>query len=423
MSNPPSLTPARAGGRAVVIAPDSFKGTIGASDAARRIAAGWASVRPQDRLRLLPMADGGEGTLDAFELAVPGATRMPVTVPGPDDRPVDTHWLLLPDGTGVVELAATSGITLLDRLRPLDAHTLGFGQAIAAALEHGVTRLLLAIGGSGSTDGGSGMLRALGAQILDSAGRPVPPGGRGLARLAAVELSGLRPLPPGGVLVLTDVTSPLLGERGAAAVFGPQKGASPEQVAELEEGLARWAAVVGDARTGAGVGTGVGTAGARASDGAAAGVGAGASSDVGAAAGAAAAEMPGAGAAGGTGFGLLAWGATLAPGADAVAEALGVPAAVRGASVVVTGEGRFDSQSAAGKVPGHLAALAADAGAQAMLVAGQIEAPTDGFTAVVSLTDLAGGRESATRDAAAWLERAGARLAEAYRPDEGGTTL
>ncbi|WP_241986517.1 glycerate kinase, partial [Cryobacterium fucosi] len=181
MSNPPSRTPARAGGRAVVIAPDSFKGTIGASDAARRIAAGWASVRPQDRLRLLPMADGGEGTLDAFELAVPGATRMPVTVPGPDDRPVDTHWLLLPDGTGVVELAATSGITLLDRLRPLDAHTLGFGQAIAAALDHGVTRLLLAIGGSGSTDGGSGMLRALGAVLLDSAGRPVPPGGRGLA--------------------------------------------------------------------------------------------------------------------------------------------------------------------------------------------------------------------------------------------------
>ena len=416
MSNPPSRTAARAGGRVVVIAPDSFKGTIGASDAARRIAAGWASVRPQDRLRLLPMADGGEGTLGAFELAVPGATRMPVTVSGPAGRPVETHWLLLPDGTGVVELAATSGITLLDRLRPLDAHTLGFGQAIAAALDQGVTRLLLAIGGSGSTDGGSGMLRALGAVLLDSAGRPVPPGGHGLARLAAVELSGLRPLPPGGALVLTDVTSPLLGERGAAAVFGPQKGASPEQVAGLEAGLARWAAAVGDARAGAEVGAADAGAGVGAS---AAAVGTGAA----AAPGAAAAEIPGAGAAGGTGFGLLAWGATLAPGADAVAGALGVPAAVRGASVVVTGEGRFDSQSAAGKVPGYLAALAADAGAQAMLVAGLIEAPTTGFTIAVSLTDLAGGRESATRDAAAWLERAGARLAASYRPDEFGTTL
>ena len=402
MSKPQSNAPAPSDGRVVVIAPDSFKGTIGASDAARRIGAGWEFVRPQDRIRLLPMADGGEGTLDAFELAVAGARRMPVTVRGPDDRPVDAHWLLLPDGTGVVELAATSGITLLGRLRPLDAHTQGFGQAIAAALDHGVTRLLLAIGGSGSTDGGSGVLRALGGVLLDSTGRQVPPGGRGLARLATVELAGLRPLPPGGAIVLTDVTSPLLGERGAAAVFGPQKGASPVQVAKLEAGLARWAAVVGDA--GAGRRAGVGTARAPAGGGA----------------GATAAGAAGSGAAGGTGFGLLAWGATLASGADAVAGALGVPAAVAGASVVVTGEGRFDSQSASGKVPGYLAALAADAGAQTMLVAGLIEAPTTGFTAVVSLADLAGSREGATRDAAAWLERAGARLAAAYRAAEVG---
>ncbi len=410
MSNPRSgaHAPAPAGARVIVIAPDSFKGTIRASDAARRIAAGWASVRPLDRLRLLPMADGGEGTTDAFELAVPGARRMPVTVQGPDNRPVHAHWLLLPDGTGVVELAETSGITLQDRLRPLDAHTLGFGQAIIAALDQGVTRLLLAVGGSGSTDGGSGVLSALGGVFLDSAGRPVPPGNRGLARLASVDLAGLRPLPPGGALVLSDVTSPLLGERGAAAVFGPQKGASPEQVAQLEAGLARWAAFVGDGRAGTRVGTATatGTAGA----GAAAGV------TVTAAVTAGAAGIAGSGAAGGTGFGLLSWGATLAPGADAVAAALGVPAAVAVASVVVTGEGRFDAQSVAGKVPGYLAALAADVGAQAMLVAGVIEAPTIGFAAAVSLTDLAGGQESATRDAPVWLERASARLAAAYRP-------
>ena len=359
----------------VVIAPDSFKGTASATEVARALCAGWQSVRAGDDLALMPMADGGEGTLDAFALAVPGATWMPVTVTGPDDRPVQTHWLLLPDGTGVVELANTSGITLLHPLRPLTAHSTGFGQAIAAALAHGVDRLYLALGGSSSTDGGLGALTALGATVLDSHGRPAASGGGALGDLTAVDLVGLPALPRRGALILSDVTNPLLGPSGAAAVFGPQKGADSTQIAELDAGLARLARLLPVDP-----------------------------------------ETPGAGAAGGTAFGLLAWGARLAAGSAAVGEALGVPAVVRSAAVVITGEGRFDAQSAAGKVPSYLAGLAAGAGARALLVAGAIDtdaldAHPHQFATAVSLTDLAGGTAAAMADPLRWLEEAGARLA------------
>ena len=225
--------------RRVVLAPDSFKGTASAADAAAALARGWRSVAPDDDLVEKPMADGGEGTLDAFAASMPGAERVPVTVQGPDDAPVDAAWLRLPDGTAVVELAMTSGITLLDPLRPLDAHTVGFGQAIAAALDDGATRLMLAIGGSSSTDGGVGALTALGAAFLDAQGRPIARGNRGIAELASVDLSGLRPLPPEGALILSDVTNPLLGPFGAAAIFGPQKGATPELIEAMDQHLAK----------------------------------------------------------------------------------------------------------------------------------------------------------------------------------------
>ncbi|KQO97055.1 glycerate kinase [Leifsonia sp. Leaf264] len=374
----------------VVFAPDSFKGTLGAADAAKALADGWASVRPADELRLVPMADGGEGTLDAFELAVAGARRVPVTVDGPDGRPVTASWLWLPAAAGhgptaVVELASTSGITLLDPLLPFDAHSVGFGQAIAAALDAGVDRLLLALGGSSSTDGGAGALAALGLQLSDAAGRPIRVGNRGLANLAAIDASALRPLPPGGAVILSDVDNPLLGERGAAAVFGPQKGATPSQVEGLERGLARWASQVA-----------ISTLPVRAD-----------------------APTPGAGAAGGTGFGLLAWGATIAPGAAAVGAALGLPAALAGASVVITGEGRFDHQSLAGKVPSYVLDAAGVASSSlggrppiaVALVAGAIEADATVFAASVSLTDLAGDSAAARTDPSRWLREAGARLA------------
>jgi glycerate 2-kinase len=360
-------------GSIVVFAPDSFKGSAAADVAARALAAGWLAERPGDEVVLRPMADGGEGTVDAFALAVPGARPMPVTVLGPDGRDVSTAWLLLPDGTGVVELASASGLTLLDPLLPREAHTYGFGQAIAAALDGGARRLLLAVGGSSSTDGGAGALAALGARFLDDAGQPVPLGGGGLERLAEVDFLGLRDLPPGGASVLTDVANPLLGELGAAAIFGPQKGASPEDVDVLDAALARLAALLPGVDPG----------------------------------------TPGAGAAGGAGFGLLAWGAALTPGSAAVATALNLADAVRGAALVVTGEGAYDEQSAAGKVPHHVAALAAAAGVPVALVAGRIGAPTGGFAHAVSLTDLAGSGAAAQADAPRYLREAGAALARA----------
>lgn len=358
----------------VLIAPDSFKGTIAAASAGAALARGWQSVRPRDEIRVLPMADGGEGTIAAFETAVPGSRRMAVTVTGPAGSPVEASWLLLPSGTGVVELASTSGIELLAAPLPLDAGTRGFGEAILAALAHGVTGLVLGIGSSASTDGGTGMLTALGARFTDAAGRPIRSGGRGLADVAEADLSGLAPLPPGGATVLTDVTNPLLGSHGAAAVFGPQKGADPSQVVALDAGLAKLAAVLTvDPAT------------------------------------------PGAGAAGGTGYGLLAWGAALAPGAAAVADLIGLPEALAEASLVITGEGSFDGQSASGKAPAHVAALAAVAGTAVALVAGRIgpDADLSAFAGTVSLTEVAGSAAAAMADPARWLAEAAGRFAMA----------
>jgi len=372
------------GERTVVIATDSFKGSIGAAAAADALREGWRAARPGDLVVCMPMADGGEGTLDAVARAVPAARRMPVAVRGPAGSEVQASWLWVPGGTAVVELANTSGIEQLrGRLRPLDADTFGLGEAIAAALRHGATRVVVGLGSSASTDGGIGMLTALGARFTDATGRPIRPGGRGLGALAAADLSGLAALPRGGVLVLSDVPNPLFGPDGAAAIFAPQKGATAVDVATLDAGLVRLAAVLGGAR--------------------------------GAAAAAADPASPGAGAAGGTGYGLLAWGAALRPGAPAVAELLGLAEAVAGASIVITGEGSFDAQSATGKVPALVAALAAEAHVPAALVAGRIAAAADlgGFAHAESLTALAGGPEAALADPARWLRRAGAALARA----------
>jgi glycerate kinase len=362
----------------VIFAPDSFKGSASATEVASALAEGWDSVRPGDELRLLPMADGGEGTLDAFELAVPESRRMPVSVTGPDGNELDAYWLLLPDGTGVVELASTSGLALMEALTPLEAHTLGFGQAIAAALDHGVIRLLLAIGGSSSTDGGAGALTALGARLRDTAGDVVPLGGGGLTSLASVDLTGLRELPTSGALVLSDVTNPLLGPLGAASIFGEQKGADAAQRVVLEGGLHRLAALL--------------TAAVPSVN----------------------ASVPGAGAAGGTGFGLLAWGAKLASGSNAVGEALGLPREVSRADVIVTGEGRFDAQSASGKVAGYVASLPRQPHASVLLVAGSVEAPTAAFAQVRSLSELAGGVSPALANPSHWIREAGASLAASF---------
>lgn len=363
----------------VVLAPDSFKGTITAADAAAALEAGWAQIDAAAEFVHRPMADGGEGTVAAFAAAVPGARRMPVTVEGPTGAEIDTSWLLLPpstdaeSGTAVIDLASTSGIELLDALRPWDADTTGFGQAIAAALEHGVSRVVVGIGSSASTDGGTGMLSALGARFLDASGAPVARGARGLADIASVDLSRLRPAPD--VRVLTDVTNPLVGPRGAAAVFGPQKGLdSITAITSVDQGLGDLAALLGlDA------------------------------------------DLPGTGAAGGTGGALVVWGGVLAPGAAEVAELIGIADAIAEADLVITGEGSYDGQSGDGKVPSFIASLAAESGARALLAAGRItsDADTSLFAASASLTDLAGSSEAALAEPARWLREAGAELARA----------
>ncbi|WP_440710803.1 glycerate kinase [Herbiconiux sp. YIM B11900] len=365
----------------IVFAPDSFKGSLAAPAVAEALAQGWRERDPLAEIVLRPMADGGEGTVACFALAEPDSLRMPVEVRGPDGMPCAAEWLLLPaterdpGGVGVVELANTSGIELLgERRLPDDADSTGFGQAIAAALDHGVSRLVLGIGSSASTDGGLGLLRALGARFTDAAGSPVAPGARGLATLAAADLSALRALPVGGASVITDVTNPLLGPAGAAAVFGPQKGLDAPGVERADAGLRRLAGLLGG--------------------------------DPG---------EPGAGAAGGTGYALRLWGAQLAPGAEAIAGLIRLREAVEGADLVVTGEGQFDAQSLAGKVPGAVAAIARAAGVGAAVVAGRIapDADSSGFAHALSLTELAGSPQQSMAEPARWLRRAGALLAEA----------
>lgn len=362
----------------VVFAPDSFKGSITAADAAAALAAGWASVDPRAETVLRPMADGGEGTTAAFAAAVDGAKRMPITVNGPAGTPVQTSWLLLPPGpdaprgTGVIDLASTSGIELLDDLRPFDADSSGFGQAIAAALDHGVSRLVLGIGSSASSDGGVGMLTALGARFLDENGVAVRSGARGLGDIAHADLTALRTAPE--TLVLTDVTNPLTGPRGATAVFGPQKGLVSTDIDAVDASLAQLAQLIGLDP-----------------------------------------DLPGSGAAGGVGGALVVWGAVLASGAQEVARLVDLGETLEGADVVVTGEGSYDGQSGDGKVPSYVAELGAAAGAHAALAAGRVtsDADTSPFAAVASLTDLAGSGDAALAEPARHLRTAGAALARA----------
>jgi glycerate kinase len=325
----------------VVIAPDSFKGTVTAAGAAGAIARGWAAQRPGDETVLLPQADGGEGTLDALEAATPGSARRAAgLVTGPDGRPVVGEWLELPDGTAVVELAQMSGLPLMRRLDPLGASSRGLGEVIAAALDAGARRLIVALGGSASTDAG--------LPVLDALGDRVPP--------------------PGGAILLTDVDAPLLGPRGAAAVFGPQKGADRRDVEALEARLRAAVARLGrDPRA------------------------------------------PGAGAAGGVGYGLGAWGARIESGSRYVAELTGLPAAVAGAGAVLTGEGRFDGQSLGGKVVGNALELCRRTGVPRGVIAGAVERDPGCWSA--ALIDLAGSVEAALAEPERWLEVAGREAA------------
>ncbi|CAN5596348.1 glycerate kinase [soil metagenome] len=354
----------------VAIAPDSFKGTLSAREVAEAIAEGWRSVRPEDELVLVPQADGGEGTLDAVEASEQGAVRRSAgEVTGPDGRPTPGEWLELPEGVAVVELAQASGLPLMHTLDVMGATSRGTGEVIRRALDAGATTIVLGLGGSASTDGGAGALAALGLELTDEQGDLVADGGGALRDIVGVGRAGLLEPPAGGVVLLTDVTAPLTGPSGAAAVFAPQKGATPAQVDELDAALSHFARLIGGDT-----------------------------------------DLPGSGAAGGTGYGFATvWGGRIESGADYLAELTGLTAVIGSADLLVTGEGRFDSQSLGGKVVGQLLAVAERAGVRAGVVAGQVTTETDVWTA--SLTELAGSVESAMGDTRRWLVTAGAQAA------------
>jgi glycerate 2-kinase len=353
----------------VIVAPDSFKGSIGAAGAAAALAAGWRGMRPGDEVVELPLADGGEGTVDVLAAAVPGSRRHFAEVSGPGRGRVTACWLEIPGNEHVIELAAAAGLTLLRPLQPLQAHSYGVGELVGRALDAGARRVLIALGGSACTDGGSGALAALGARFLDDAGHELPRGGGALGRLARVDLRGLRPPPPQGSACLTDVRAPLLGPTGAAAVFGPQKGAGPAEIELLEAGLARLARLLGGEQ-----------------------------------------DRPGAGAAGGAGYGLsAAWDAVLLRGAAEIAAIAGLPAALGHADLVITGEGQYDPTSLSGKVAGTVLALAGEAGVPAAVVAGVLAVRP--AVPAVELAALAGGPDQAMAAAGRWLTEAGRKLA------------
>ncbi len=363
----------------VLVAPDKFRGTLTASQAARAVRAGWLRSRPGDEVEAVPMADGGEGTLDALVAALRGEVRHE-RVTGPLGRPVVAAYGLASTSRGltaVVEMARASGLALVPEGRRdvKRATTRGTGELIRAALGCGPREVVVCLGGSATNDGGAGMAQALGARLLDARGREIGPGGAALLDLARVDATALAALVRGVRFVAaTDVDNPLVGPAGASAVYGPQKGASPEDVVLLDRALAHYAAVLHrdlgiDVR-----------------------------------------EVPGAGAAGGLGAGLIAFlGAHVRPGAEVVMEAVDLPRRIEAADLVVTGEGKLDAQSLRGKTVAGILRVARDAGRPVVVLCGRAEVRPPGAR-VASLVERF-GEDRALRDTSGALADLAAEVA------------
>jgi len=365
----------------VLVAPDKFRGTLTAMQAARAIETGWLRTRPEDLVATVPMADGGEGTLDALVDALKGEITT-ATVPGPLGDPVRAEYGVVPTPDGpmaIVEMARASGLALVSEKRrdPLRASTRGTGELIRDAIgRHQPVSILVCIGGSATTDGGAGAAQAMGARLLDGEGADIPPGGSSLAELARIDLAEL----PALVLdvrfvVASDVDNPLVGPQGAAAVYGPQKGATPEDVAFLDRALGHYAAVI-DRDLGLDLRT-----------------------------------TPGAGAAGGLGAGLIAFtGAHLRPGVDVVMDAVGLRERLAESDVVLTGEGRLDSSSLHGKTVAGISRAAREAAVPVGMLCGRVDVEPPGAV-VRSLIDRFGERR-AFQDTRRALENLAEELAQ-----------
>jgi glycerate kinase len=365
----------------VVVAPNAFKGSLTAPQAAAAMALGVRDVFPQADVVEVPVADGGDGTVEALVSALRGEYAT-ADVEGPLGDPVRARFGLTDGAMGVVELASSSGLTLIPagRRDPRQASTFGFGQLLQAVRGAGAGKLIAGIGGSATNDGGAGMAQALGYRLLDAAGHDLPRGGAALARLDRIDATGFdRGWLALSVEVASDVTNPLTGPQGASAVYGPQKGADEAAVRELDAALVRLAAVM--------------------------------ERDL----GKRVADVPGAGAAGGAGAGLLAFlDAHLVPGAPLIVTASGFDEKVKGADLVITGEGRADAQTAYGKAPGEVAKRAQAARIPVLLIAGS-KAPgwevlSDlGVTSVVTLDEEGDNLQQLMGDAGEMLRRATAR--------------
>ena len=366
----------------IIVAPGAFKNSLTAQQAAAAIARGLEQSGLDASLVLAPVADGGNGTLDAMLAA--GGERRSLGVKGPLGAMVQAEWGLLPDGrTAVIEMALASGMELLpqDELDPLRASTFGTGQLLAAALAAGATRIILGLGGSATVDGGGGCLQALGVQLLDARGEQVAPGGAQLGNIVRVDASGLDPRwQQVELLLASDVDNPALGEQGAAAVFGPQKGADAQQVALLEAQLTHFFTLI-HVQTGRDV-----------------------------------RQLPGGGAAGAFAAGLMAFLETqLQPGIELVLAHSGFAQALAGADLVITGEGQMDEQTIHGKGPIGVARLARERNVPTVALVGGLavhdaQLHAAGMQAVLSLTPRPMSLDEALADAPQLLERAALRL-------------
>lgn len=372
----------------VVIAPDSFKESLSALEACHAIEKGWRHVHPEAEIVHVPMADGGEGTVQSLVDAT-GGRVIEREVTGPLGAPVTAFYGLLGDGkTAVIEMAAASGLAVVPpaQRNPLATTTRGTGELIQSALDEGVTTIILGLGGSATNDGGAGMAQALGVRLLDANGTDIGHGGGQLHRIARIDVSGADPRLKGVAFVAAcDVDNPLTGERGASAVFGPQKGAGPDMVRELDSNLAHYAAKIKDCL----------------------------GRDV--------AGIPGAGAAGGLGAGVLAFlDAELKRGVDIVIEATGLASHMKDADLVITGEGRIDSQTIYGKTPMGVANTAKRYGVPVIGIAGSL---ADGYEVVhehgidMVFTIVPGvcSLDEAMREAAANMERTARNIAKALQ--------
>ncbi|KAB1150151.1 glycerate kinase [Streptomyces luteolifulvus] len=370
----------------MLIAADKFKGSLTAVQVAERVTAGLRRVVPDVGVEALPVADGGDGTVDAAVAA--GFERREVRVTGPVGDEV-TAAFALRGGTAVVEMAEASGLQRLPGgvFAPLTASTYGSGELLRAALDAGARTIVFGVGGSATTDGGAGMLSALGARFLDAEGEPVAPGGGGLADLASADLSGVDPrLGSVEFILASDVDNPLTGPKGAPAVYGPQKGAVPEDVEALDAALGKFVVVLEE------------TVGPKAAEYAA---------------------SPGAGAAGGIGFAALLLGARFRPGIEVMLEVLGFAPALEVATLVITGEGSLDEQTLHGKAPAGVAAAARAADKEVVAVCGRLALPPQelgraGIRRAYPLTEAEPDMAKCIADAGPILERVAEQIARDF---------